>query len=208
METPSLYPELDEQLDIIDTDPEAAESSGMFTVDSLDKANWALSTLAKRDADLAEKRAAAERMQQRIADWIVGEERRHEQHTAFLRGQLERYHRERLDTDPTAKTLHFPAGELRARKAPDQWAYTDEAEFLRWAEANGREDLIRRRDPEPDRAAVKKALNPAVAEVDVPRSTDVPVWDPETGEAVPGISVTPGTVRFTARPHIDGGGWS
>lgn len=202
METPILYPELDEQLDIIDTHPEAAESSGMFTIDSLDLANWALSKLAERDAVLAEKKAFAMRMQQRIADWVADEERRHEQRTRFLRSQLERWHRERLDADPEAKTVRLPAGELWVRKQPDQWAYTDEAEFLRWAEANGREDLIRRRDPEPDKAAVKKALNPAEAEVD---DTSVPVWDPETGEAVPGITVAPGEVRFTARPYVEGG---
>jgi phage host-nuclease inhibitor protein Gam len=56
---------------------------------------------------------------------------------------LEAYHRNVLQSDPTAKTVKLPSGTLIARKRPDNVEIDDEDAFLSWAIHHRRDEFIR-----------------------------------------------------------------
>lgn len=189
MDAPNLFPELDDQLAELG-DPEAAEALGVFAIDSLDKANWAVRKIAVHAQRLADAEAFAKREFARLTLWLEGERDTAEQSSSFLAGLLRRYHEARLAEDPKAKTLHLPAGDLVARKQPDVWDIDDET-LLVWAEANNRNDIVRRPEPEVDRNAVKKAFAAAAGKAVT-----------SDGDVVPGITVTDGETKFTVKPRV------
>lgn len=191
MSEPSTYPELDDQLAEIG-DPEAAESTGQFVIDSMDRANWAVRKLAIYAQRLAEAEAFAQRERDRLALWLDGERHSAEQSSSFLAGLLRRYHEDRLAVDPKAKTIPLPAGDLVARKQPDVWNVDDPEYLVEWAEVAGWSEIVRRRDPEVDRAALKRTFHVMA---------DGSVMAPD-GEVVPGITVTDGEIRFTVKPKV------
>lgn len=129
----------------------------------------------------------AEQVAQAVIDQANAhvEAERHRYDPTFLVDRLRGYHQARLADDPKAKSLRFPAGELVARKLPDQWVFDDD--FLVWAVQHG-PDLVRTKR-EVDRPAAKKAL----------RVVDGRVLDPLSGEVVPAVTVTPGEVSFAVK---------
>lgn len=201
MSEPSIYPELDNQLAEVG-DPDAAAA---FVIDSPDAANWAIRKIAVHAKRVADAEAFAQREVDRISLYLAGEREQAEQSTSFLAGRLRRYHEDRLaeqgidvhSVDRGAwekardKTIKLPAGELVARKQPDVWDLDDET-VLEWAEANGWQDVIRRRDPEVDRPALKRTFHVA------PGGS---VIAPD-GEVVPGITVTEGDLSFKVKPRV------
>lgn len=207
MDAPHLYPELDDALAEAG-DPDTAADT--FVIDSPDSANWALRKLAVHAAKLAEAEAFAQRERDRLDLWLAGERHQAEQSSSFLAGLLRRYHEDRLaeqGIDVHAvdrkmwdkardKTIKLPAGELTVRRS-DHWDI-DDATFLAWAEQNGHEDVIRRRDPEVDRNAVKKAYGSLVDD------GRVVVGEGDERELVPGITVTEGELSFKVRPKVGG----
>ena len=206
---PDTYPELDDALAAIG-DPEAAESSGMFVIDSLSKANWAVRKLAIYAARLSEAEAFAREESARLALYLAGERDKAQQSSSFLAGLLRRWHEDRLAEQgidvrtvthdewakARGKTERLLDGESVARRTQPEWDI-DAPTLVAWAEANGREDLIRRPDPEPKRREVKAAFEPVGL---TPDGGTVPVTTPD-GEVVPGVWVTDGTVEFSIRPR-------
>lgn len=185
-----LYPELDDQLaDVGDPDSPEAER---FVIDSIDKANWAVRRIAAQAAKVADAEAFAQRERDRLTIWLDGERTTAMQSMDFLAGLLRRYHEDRLEADPKAKTIHLPAGDLVARKAPDVWQVDDEEFLVTWAEQAGWADVIRRRDPEVDRNALKRTFHVA---------PDGAVIAPD-GEVVPGVTVVKGELGFKVRPRV------
>lgn len=89
--------------------------------------------------------------------------------------QLSSFHRALLADDPKRRTISLPHGTLRARAQQDEWTFGPE--FTEWAEASGRDDLVRVK-VEPDRTAAKKRL---LVLSDGRAALD--------GEVVPGVSV-------------------
>lgn len=111
----------------------------------------------------------------------------------WLLESLSSYHAARLREDKTAKTLHLPCGTLKARKAQPVWEYEDEEAFISWAKANELDDLVRTK-LEPEKQLVKQRLGLPALE---PGDSAAPVL-PDTGEAVPGLSVTARPPTFSA----------
>jgi hypothetical protein len=199
-----LHPDFEAQLEIIDDDPQAAATSGMFRIDSLEKANWAISKIAKRRAELAEQIAFANAERERLDHWVAEMERVCKQRTEFLEGELRRYHEDRLadegidlaDIDEDAwrkakgKTLKLPAGELRARRSPARVEVDDET-FVPWAEHNAT-DLIRS-NPVPCKPAIKQVAKP---------TEDGHAVDAATGEILPGVTWVEGDIRFSVEPGV------
>jgi phage host-nuclease inhibitor protein Gam len=198
-----LPEDIEAQFEVFEADPETAESSGMWKVDSLDRANWAVARIGQHRGRLAEVERSAAAEQQRLADqservsaWLADETAQVDASCRFLAAALERYHQDRLDEDPKRKTIKLLAGELHARKQPDTWDI-NVGEFIAWAEANGRDDLVVRPpapDPRPDRLAVKKLFKVA----------NQGAVDPTTGQVVDGIVVVIGEDKFTVEtPEVD-----
>ncbi len=185
------YIDLDDYLDDpYDAQLVRSEASGQeWRCDCPDKADWLLRKMAR--AQRAQE-AAGELATQRIAQiecWLAAEQRRHQHQVDWAAGFLEGYLRRAVAADPSRKTLHFPSGELRARKQPDTWEVDAEA-VVAWAQGAGRDDLLVVK-VKPDLRAVKAAL--AVR--------DGSAVDPGTGERVPGVTVSVGEVRYSAHPE-------
>lgn len=177
---------LDEQIAIAAEDPDTAHDLGVFEVATMDRANRVVWRIGQLRSQLAEVKRLYSSERERLDAWLDDEQRRINGQVQFLQGLVEHYHRRLLAEDKRRKTVSLPAGKLEARKARDHWEI-DDAEFVAWAEANGRGDLLNRPAPKPDRNAVKKALLPAPEQLD--DDSAVAAIDPATGQLVPAVRV-------------------
>lgn len=143
----------------------------------------ALAVLREVEAKIAANQARADEEILRAREWLHVRNESLIQRRDAYRALLTEHHRAILEKDPEAKTIHYPGGELKARKLPDQWDFDAEV-FVEWASA---QDRFLRHKIEIDKATAKKALKARAGKV----------VDPETGELVPGIDVIPGEVRHT-----------
>jgi hypothetical protein len=156
--------------------PEADDTNGReqhWVVDDPSRAEWALRKLAGIRRQQAENRAVAEEEKRRIADWLDDVNGTLARSAQFFEGLLTTWHRRVLDVDPDRKTVSLPSGELKARKQPDRWEFTDD--FTAWAQQH-RPDLVRVR-------------------VDVDRTTAKGHLERISAEAV--VDVDSGDIRFT-----------
>jgi len=84
------------------------------------------------------------------------------------------------------KTISTPYGSVKSRAGQPKWTVTDAEDFLSWARRNNRIDLIRVRE-DADLTRIKATLD----------ITGASVFDPDTGEVVPGITVADSQTSFT-----------
>lgn len=185
-------PELDALVDRVENDPESIDADAWLIAD-LDRADRTLRRLAHMDAELADVDALYRLRRDELDAWRDAARARDLRVRVFLEARLEQFHRARLAADPRAKTLHLPSGESTSRKGQASWRYTDETAFVAWAQANGRNDLLRE-TVTPDRGAVKKAFT---AKDGMAVTAD--------GEVVPGLAVEPPERTFTPKPNPIGG---
>lgn len=200
-------PVLAEHLDTyLDADPDTiAEVQSMFGVRDLAHADQVLRRLARVRRNLARAEDLYETQVAQLRQYIDAERHRAGQAEERLTWLLESFHRAVLAEDPKAKTVRLPSGELVARKAPDRWDFDDEA-FLAWA-ADHHPEFVRTK-VEVDKPTVKKALVGGVVDRDADNGGGLIVARPghvisADGEVVPGVEVTPGEVRFTAKTEVD-----
>lgn len=184
---PELHPDLDDQLNVALKDTQAAASSGAFQVTTLEHANWAVRKIAQHRAVLAESEALYDTERARLDAWRADQQARCADACEFLGGLLRRFHEDRLVDDPKAKTIRLPAGDLVARKAPDRIDVDLDA-FVPWAQATGRDDLLRVK-VEPDKPAIRQAVGDVME--------DGRVVHGDTGEFMPGVTWIDGDVRFS-----------
>jgi len=181
---------LDEHLTAAGVHTSEAIRQGVFVVDDLSTANWAVRRVARHRRKLAEVEALVQAERDRLDAYLAEQRQRYEQHVGFLADLLERFHRERLADDPTEKTITLPTGVLKARKLPG--GLNCDAEALPWLQEH-RPELVRTR-LEVDLVAAKREF---VASDGLGVDGKAHAVDPETGEVVPGVFITPGEVRFT-----------
>lgn len=193
----AMAPPVDEGPDLDDfEDGEAAEHLADWTIEELDGATWAARKLAikrtKRD-----KIKALYRDQKAILDkWLADETRRLEDDARFFEGRLEAFHRAAIELDPKALTIPLPNGStlssLKGKLAVD---VDNMAELVAWAEANEKTDeLLRYPEPEPDKVALGKYGSKAGDE-----PGEYPAVDEETGEVLPGVTITRRPRSYTAK---------
>lgn len=173
-------------------DSEAALDAGLFEVKNKSNANKAVWKIGRIEGDLAEDEALYRAELARLDAWITDRRLRAERAIEFLTTLTAGYHAILLEQDPKRKTVKLPAGDLVARKQPDVWAVDDADYLIEWAKQSGWGEVVRQRDPEVDRAALKKTFHVA------PGGS---VIAPD-GERVPGVTVTPGEIRYVAKPRV------
>lgn len=163
-----------------DVEPVAPEDEGEIV--------RALGRLARIRRRVEQDRQLADAQIEHTRAWLAGRLALHDRAARWHEDLLARYHAARLATDPKAKTLHYPTGTLRARKAAGRVTVTDEAAFLAWAP----DDLVRvtRR---PALTAIRKATVPGPDGVAVTAD----------GEPVPGVVLEPDRVSYTAATGDD-----
>lgn len=189
-----LYDDLDEHLTATWNTGEG--ESATFTIDSLDKAEWAARKIARARRRLAEAEDLANAERTRIDQWLGDQQARCDQDCGFFEELLARFHRDRLADDPKARTIRLPSADLVARKRPDSIVVDESDEHVdatfAWCEANLPSAVVVRRSF--DKNVLKRALFPSVdGEVGVvqARTSD--------GELVPGVAFKVGEVSFTVK---------
>jgi hypothetical protein len=159
--------------------PEASEH---WKVDGIRSADWAVRKLAELRAARAERVALVAAETARLQEWLTEEGQKDAPVLAYFEAVLREWHQEQLEVNPKAKTISLPSGKLVARKNPASFR-VDPEQFLPWA-LEHRPEWVRTK-VEPAVAAVKKAVDVA--------------YDPETGEAIPGLVIEPGEVKFEVK---------
>lgn len=187
--TQPLRDYLDADLDSqVDVHAEREKPDGeRFKVDGPRTAEWALRKLARIRGYLAENDQIALEEIKKITDWITDANAALGADAAFFEGLLEDWHRRELADDPARKSIKLPNGTLKSRKTPEGIEVTDADALIDWAEANGHPE-IRRVKVEVDKVAARKVLG---------TTPEGQVFDPSTGEIVPGVEGRPSEVRYS-----------
>ena len=156
-----------------------------FVCDTLERAVWAgekLAHLRKQQQDIHEVASAKIN---KLEAWAVQEESKLDAHATYFEGLLAGYMRQQHAADPKRKSLTLPDCVLKLRQQPAQYTH-DDAALLVWAKASAAQcvQTVERLDW----AALKKQLAP---------QEDGSAVDTGTGEVVPGVTVTQGSVAFS-----------
>lgn len=161
-----------------------------FTIDTLDRAIWAVRKVDQHRRRFTEAVQAAAAERARIDQWLEGERQRFATSTIHLEALLRRYHADQLTEDPKRKTIRTPAGDLVARKGPDR-VEVDETVFVPWAETNA-PDLL---NPPKPRTPAKAAIKQRVGDI----MSDGQVVNADTGEFLPGVVWVDGETAYSVR---------
>lgn len=184
-----LYDDLTDHMTTV-TEAGPPTGDGVFVVDSLEKADWAVRKVAQARRHLAEAADLANSERARIDEWLADQTARCEQKTAFFEELLARYHRDLLVDDPKAKTVRLPSGDLVARKQPDSLVVDGGDDTIEWVGIRFPDAVVVKRTV--DKNALKRKL--VAGENDRVEGTEA--VDPETGQVVPGVWFKVGEVSF------------
>ena len=179
---------LDEYLQQINEVPgQDALEKPRFEITTKEQALWALRKIASIERARKEAQDAARAEIERISQWLQDEELRANQARKYLDYLLEQYHRAQLDDNPKLKTIKLPHGELQLRAQSPEFVKEEEV-LLDWAKSNRPEFVTQPPPPDPKLswAELKKVL----------KVVNGMAVDPDTGEAVPGVTVTERPLKF------------
>lgn len=161
-----------------------------FVVDSIEKAAWAMRKYREAAQRKERNVALAQAEHERIDTWLESANRKHSDAMDFFAGHLEGFARaERLEG---RKSVSLPDGTVKSR-AKKPGLDIDKDTFTVWAQETHPDWL--RVSYAPDVTAIREGLAIAGASA----------VDPDTGEAVPGITVTPESVSYSIVPDMAAG---
>lgn len=163
-------------------DPTLADLYGDRIVHDLASAEWAVRKLARARARYAEAKAFADAERFRLDAFLRDAQVDLDDAEAFFGRLLADYHSAALAAEPRRKSIGLPSGTLKARKAPDRVVVVEpEDEFVC---RHGFDSPLVRVKASPDLRAIRAAV-----------LTD--------GEALEGVEVVVGEVRFTVDTVTD-----
>lgn len=143
-------------------------------------AEWALRKRAKIADEITQVRELVAREIAVLQDFEEAELARLLPQVENFDGLLAEWHRKVLSDDAEAKTLHYPHGTLKARKAPDGVEIADEVALLDWALEHDQR-FVRVKE-----SLDKQALKDAVL---------------KSGEVIPGVAPVTGEIRYSVAPN-------
>lgn len=165
-----------------------------YRLRSLSHATWA----ARKLRDLRRRRldihTTAQAEIDRIQAWAAREDEKLAPDIDWFRSLVEEFAlTERRRSGGKVKSVSTPYGGVRTRVTSAPWTVTDKDALMAWLEKH-RPDLVRRKpapDPEFALGDAKKALT----------VQDGEVFDPQSGEPIPGLKV--GEPGITATAEVD-----
>lgn len=178
-------------------------------------ATWALRKLAAAERETLRLVDLATAEMQRIKEWLERESKRPARDVEFFRGHLTAYWRRQMDAlmapylergmapeeawdEIKRKSLSLPTGKLTARRTPPGVEVVDEEQFVRWAQENGYEHLLRAK---PALAEIKELPTEDGEVVVIVGHTEL--GGTPTAFPVPGVKVKPTEFRYDAKPDVD-----
>lgn len=154
--------------------PEIPEERERFRIETKDQAAWALRKMSRIKAEQDENTQAAQAEIDRIAVWRNEENEKLQRSVSFFESLLHEYFMQLREDDPKLKTVKLPHGSLKMRAQQPQYEY-DEDQLLPWAKGNL-----------PEAVVVKESI----------AKTPVKKHIRETGEMVPGVTITERPEKF------------
>lgn len=194
--TKDLYDKLNGNMDAvmaISQLPDESAAQERFRIASKEQANWALRKIARIEADIAEVNGVAEAEIARINAWRNEQLAGCDKNKEFFIGLLHEYHDLLLADNPKAKTVKLPYGTLKMRALPPEIERDEEA-LLEWVKTN-----------KPQFVIVTEKTNWAELKKVLEIKSDGAL-DPETGEVLPGITVTERPPKFSVEVQEKGAG--
>lgn len=162
-----------------------------FVCDTPERADWALRKLAKIRGQQAEAQKLAGEQIARIRDWLEEQDAKADSEAERFEALLLQFHQRTLAADPKAKTISLPHGTLKARQGQPKFEVMADT-FLAWAKVN-KPELVRVKE-EAAKDEIKK-----LAKVVGGKAVD-----PDTGEAMPGVTVLPPEMKYSVEVDVDG----
>lgn len=176
----------DELMGDLDDFPVLDEGVSLADLDAAVRASRSLMAVESRRRAIRE---AAEREVERIREWAQGADRPLATRAEYLEGLLIHYAMAERDAG-RGKTLTTPYARVVTREVKGRWTVSDDA--LEWARKN-----------RPDLVQTVETIRLAEARRTL-RVVDGEAMDPQTGEAVPGVTVEP--TRVAASVTVDSKG--
>lgn len=160
-----------------------------FTVDTDEKANWALRKIKQHQEQQEQNNALATAEVDKIESWNKEENKKAQDSIDYFQGLLAAYALKKREADPKFKTQKLPNGSIKFRKQQPAYHYDDE-KLVESLKKSDRSDLIKVKES-PDKTAVKKSF---VVNEDK-------LINPETGEVVEGVTVEEREDKFEVKPE-------
>jgi hypothetical protein len=155
--------------------PEAPEEKERFRIETKDQAAWALRKMSRIQAEIEENNRVAQAEIDLIVSWRDEENEKLERSISFFESLLHEFFHSQRESDPKLKTVKLPHGSLKMRAQQPEFQY-DETQLLPWAKENL-----------PDAVVVKVSVS----------KTPVKKHIKETGEMVPGVTITERPEKFS-----------
>ena len=163
------------------------EEKPAFTIDSLDKLNWAFRKLSIIKAEDAEIKAIADKEIERIIDWSERESNKINRGKEFLESHIQAFHTKQLEDNPKAKTISTPYGKTKSRKVSPKIKETDREKLIEYVVDNNLDNYLKFDVKWND---LKKTLQ--IAEI-----AGEKVVVTEDGEILEGVEVTPESISYS-----------
>lgn len=162
-----------------------------FTVDTDEKANWALRKVKQYQEQQEQNNALATAEIDKIESWNKEENQKAQDSIDYFQGLLAAYALKKRETDPKFKSMKLPNGAIRFRKQQPAYQYDDDLKkVVSSLKRMDRADLIKVKES-PDKTAIKKAFVANKGQL----------VNPETGEVVDGVNIEEREDKFEVKPE-------
>jgi hypothetical protein len=138
-----FYPELSE---FAPPEPGSADSLPAFQVDSLRKADWAVTKILDAEARIASRAALASELHARIDAWFQKASAADNDSISYLSSLLRPYVESEVSMQRRSRSLILPSGTAQLRKLPDRLDIVDKDAALSYCETSHPEAVIIKKD--------------------------------------------------------------
>jgi hypothetical protein len=123
-----------------------APASAPFVIDSLAKADWAVSRILEAEARITRRAALASELHTRIDTWFQKASAADNDSITFLSTLLRPYVESEIATQRRSRSLVLPSGVAQLRKLPDRLDIIDKDAALSYCETSHPEAVIVKKD--------------------------------------------------------------
>lgn len=176
--------ELAQKLDEFIGEEYAEAIKESFTIDTADKADWALRKIAKYQGAIDEAKELAAKRTQQITAWLTAIEEDNQKQISFFENLLEPYAKKQIEGQKK-KSVKLPTGTFGFKAQQPKFELMEDGKTITaWAEKNA-PDYIKK-DPELKWGEFKKTITTTkITENEIEKTIAVDA----NGERIPGLTV-------------------
>jgi hypothetical protein len=123
-----------------------APAAASFVIDSLAKADWAVSRILEAESSIARRAALASELHTRIDAWLTKASSSDNDSITFLSTLLRPYVESEIAKQHRSRALLLPSGTAQLRKLPDRLDIVDRDAALSYCESSHPEAVIVKKD--------------------------------------------------------------